>query len=258
MDKIGAAITNRKKAQLSPESARIDLARAARIAAAGALTASIAHEISQPLASIFANGYACQRWLAMEPPYLDEVREAVAQMVREADRASKVVARIRDLSSKTPLQQLLVDVNETILQALALAAGELRSHGVAVQTEFAPALPTVLGDPIQLQQVILNLVTNGMDAMSSISDRPPELFIRSARDPIGVLVQIRDSGMGFESRLSEQLFEPFFTTKPQGVGLGLSISRSIIEAHGGCVWASAGDSHGTVFQFTLPKAKGLS
>ncbi len=253
MDKIGAAITNRKKAQLSPESARIDLARAARIAAAGALTASIAHEISQPLTSILANGFASQRWLAMQPPRLDEVQEAVAQIVREADRASKVITRIRDLFGKKPLQLLIVDVNETILQVLTLAAGELRSQGVAVHTEFAPGLPTVLGDPIQLQQVILNLVTNGVDAMSSISDRPPELFIRSARDPLGVLVQVRDSGTGFESHLAENFFEPFFTTKPQGLGLGLSISRSIVEAHGGCLWASAEDSYGSVFQFTLPQ-----
>ena len=232
------------------------MARAGRIAAAGALTASIAHEISQPLASVLANGAASQRWLAMQPPCLDEVREALAQIVREADHASKVITRIRDLLGKKRLQHLLVDVNETVLQVLALAASELRSHGVAVHTEFAPSLPTVLGDPIQLQQVILNLVTNGVDAMSSISDRAPELFVRSARDPLGVLVQVRDSGTGFESHLAETLFEPFFTTKPQGLGLGLSISRSIIEAHGGFLWASAGDSYGSVFQFTLPKAKG--
>jgi C4-dicarboxylate-specific signal transduction histidine kinase len=255
MDKIVAAITHRKKTRLSPESARIDLARAARIAAAGALTTSIAHEISQPLASVLANGCASQRWLAMQPPCLDEVREAVEQIVREADRASKVVTRIRDLLGKKPLEPLLVDVNETILQVLALAADELRCRGVAVHTEFAPNLPTVLGDPIQLQQVILNLVTNGVDSMSSINDRPPELFIRSGRDPLGVLVQVRDSGAGFDAKLAETLFEPFFTTKPQGLGVGLSISRSIIEAHGGCLWASAGDSHGSVFQFTLPKIR---
>jgi C4-dicarboxylate-specific signal transduction histidine kinase len=256
MNKIGAPITNRRKARPSPESDRLDLARAVRIAAAGALTASIAHEVSQPLATVLANGFASQRWLAMKPPCLDEVREAVEQIVREADRASKVITRIRDLLGKKPLQPVIVDVNETVLQVLALAARELRRHGVAVHTEFAPSLPPVLGDPIQLQQVILNLVTNGVDAMSSISNRPPGLFIRSARDPMGVLVQVRDSGTGFESHLAEKLFEPFFTTKPQGLGLGLSISRSIIEAHGGSLWASAEDSYGSVFQFTLPEAKG--
>jgi signal transduction histidine kinase len=258
MVKSGIDIAAQKKAkQPSPESARIELARVARIAAARELTASIAHEISQPMASVMANGYASQRWLGMQPPHLDEAREAVAQLIRDADRACKVIVQIRDLFSKMPLQYLLVDINETILQALALAAGESRNRGIAVYTEFAPNLPAVLGDPVQLQQVMLNLITNGVDAMSTVSDRPRELSIRSTSDPTGVLIQVRDTGIGLESHLAEKLFEPFFTTKPQGFGLGLSISRSIIEAHGGCLWASAPDLHGVVFQFTLPKAKDL-
>lgn len=252
---IGTDISDQKKAGQSPESARIELARVARIAAVGELTATIAHEISQPLASVLANGFASQRWLAMQPPHLDEAREALAQIIHEADRACKVIARIRDLLTKKPLQHLPVDINETILQVLALAAGELRSRRVAVHTECAPDLPAVLGDPVQLHQVMLNLVTNGVDAMSSMSDRPRELLIRSAIDPLGVLIQVRDSGMGLEPSLSDKIFEPFFTTKPQGLGLGLSISRSIIEAHGGRLWATAGDFHGAVFQLTLPKAK---
>ncbi len=150
-----------------------------------------------------------------------------------------------------------MDINQIILQVLALTADELRLGGVTVQTAFAPDLPAVHGDSVQLQQVMLNLVTNGVDAMSGMTDRPRELSIRSAKDQLGVLVQVRDSGMGLDSGLAETLFEPFVTTKSQGVGLGLSISRSIIEAHGGSLWATAEELHGAVFHFTLPKAKGF-
>jgi C4-dicarboxylate-specific signal transduction histidine kinase len=255
MVEIGVDVIAQTKAkQQSPESARIELARVARIAAVGELTASIAHEISQPIASVLANGSASQRWLAMQPPHLDEVRDAVAQIIRDADRACKMIASIRDFLNKNPLQHLLLDINETILQALALAVGKPRNRGIVVHTDFSPDLPSVLGDPIQLQQVMLNLITNSIDAMSSVSDRSKELFIRSARDPTGVLIQVRDTGIGLESHLAEKIFEPFFTTKSQGFGLGLSISRSIVEAHGGCLWVTAADLHGVVFHFTLPGA----
>lgn len=233
------------------------MVRVARIAAAGELAASIAHEVSQPMASVVVNGYASQRWLSMEPPHLDEAREAVAQIIRDADRACRVIAGIRDLFGRMPFQHVPLDVNETILQSLIIAAGEPRTRGIAVHTEFAPNLPAVLGDSVQLQQVMLNLITNGVDAMSTVSDRQRELSIRSARDPTGVLIQVRDNGVGLKSRLAEKIFEPFFSTKSQGLGLGLSISRSIIEAHGGRLWATAGDLHGVMFQFTLPKAKDL-
>jgi C4-dicarboxylate-specific signal transduction histidine kinase len=253
MVEIGMSIISQKKAeQRSPEPARIELARVARIAAVGELTASIAHEMSQPIASVLANGSASQRWLAMQPPHLDEAREAVAQIIRDADRACKVIASIRDLLNKNPLQHLLLNINETILQALALAVGEPRNRGIVVHTEFSPDLPAVLGDPVQLQQVMLNLITNGIDAMSSDSDRSKELFIRSARDPAGILIQVRDTGIGLESHLAEKIFEPFFTTKSHGLGLGLSISRSIVEAHGGRLLVKANAPRGAVFQFTLP------
>src|ERR1700722_9749278 len=203
MVEIGVDVIAQTKAkQQSPESARIELARVARIAAVGELTASIAHEISQPIASVLANGSASQRWLAMQPPHLDEVRDAVAQIIRDADRACKMIASIRDFLNKNPLQHLLLDINETILQALALAVGKPRNRGIVVHTDFSPDLPSVLGDPIQLQQVMLNLITNSIDAMSSVSDRSKELFIRSARDPTGVLIQVRDTGIGLESHLA--------------------------------------------------------
>ena len=183
MVQIGIDMTAQKNpGQPSPESARTELAH---IAAAGELIASIAHEISQPITCILASGYASQHWLSMQPPHLDEAREAVAQIIREADRAREVIARTRDLSIKNPLQQLPPDVNETIPHASTLAPGGSRTHGIAVHTEFASDLPAVLGDPISLQQVMLNLITNGVDAMSSVSGRRRKLCLGSARDPTG-------------------------------------------------------------------------
>jgi PAS domain S-box-containing protein len=253
---IGIDMTEQKKAEQSLQAAKAELAHVARIATVGELTASIAHEITQPLACVLANGWASQRWLAMQPPELDEVREAVAETVREADRACKVIARIRDLLSKKSIQYLPVDVNQLILEVLALTTSELRAAGVSVQIEFGSDLPALLGDHVQLQQVMLNLVMNGIDAMSGITDRPRELSVKSARHPLGVVVQVHDSGIGLQSGMAEKIFEPFFTTRPQGLGLGLSISRSIIAAHGGRLSAAAGEVYGAVFQFTLPKTVG--
>jgi C4-dicarboxylate-specific signal transduction histidine kinase len=253
---IGTDMTEQKETEQSPQAAKAELARVARIATVGELTASIAHEVTQPLTSVLVNAYASQRWLAMQPPDLDEARDAVAETVREADRACKVIARIRDLLSKRPLQHLRVDIKQIVLEVLALTASELREAGVKVQTDLVSDLPTLHGDHVQLQQVMLNLVMNAIDAMSNITDRPRELSIKAATDPLGALVQVRDSGTGLESAMAENIFEPFFTTKPQGLGLGLSISRSIILAHGGRLWAEGGGVYGAVFQFTLPKIVG--
>jgi C4-dicarboxylate-specific signal transduction histidine kinase len=246
-------ITARGGMEASSESAGIALLRVARTNATTELTASVAHEISQPLTSILANGYASQRWLAMQPPQLDEAREALAQIVSEADRACKVIAGIRDLLGKKPLERLRVNINQIILQVLALSAGELKSCGVTVRTDFSPDLPPVLGDPVQLQQVMFNLVANSIDAMISARNRPKELSIRSVTDSFGLLIEFRDSGIGLQADSTEGIFEPFVTTKSQGLGLGLSISRSIIEAHGGRLWATAEEPHGAVFKLTLPK-----
>lgn len=248
-------VTARKRAEAALGEAQAELARVARIATMGELTASIAHEINQPLTAVVTNGSACLRWLAAEPPNVAEAREAAAETIREANRASEVIARIRALLNKHPPQLRPIDLNQIIREVLSLAANEVMRGNVAVQTDLASDLPPVLGDRVQLQQVILNLIMNGIDAMDTITDRPRELHIKSARKLGGVLVQIRDSGLGVDSDLVERIFEPFFTTKKQGIGMGLSISRSIIESHGGRLWAMPGLDHGTVFQFTVPIAE---
>ncbi len=253
---IGIDVTKQKEAEQSLQAARAELARVARIASVGELTASIAHEVTQPLASVLTNAYASQRWLAMQPPDLYEVRDAVAGTIREADRALEVIMRIRDFLSNKPLLHFRVDVKQIVLEVLTLTASELRDAGVTVQTDFVSDLPTLHGDRIQLQQVMLNLVMNGIDALSKITGWPRELSIKVATDPLGVLVQVRNSGMALESSMTETIFEPFFTTKPQGLGLGLSISRSIIAAHGGRLWAESAGLYGAVFQFTLPETVG--
>jgi PAS domain S-box-containing protein len=246
-------ISERKRAEQALQASQAQLARVSRIATVGTLTASIAHEVSQPLTAVVANGGAALRWLQGEKPNLDEAREAMSQTMAEANRASQVLARIRGLLQKSPPQIGQVDVNEVIREVLALIETELRTGHIAVQTELAQDLPAVLGDRIQLQQVMLNLVMNAVEAMATIDDRPRKLFIRSQRNAEGLLVEVQDSGKGIHSEQAGQLFEPFFTTKPQGIGMGLSISRSIVEAHRGSLWATA-CSCGAVFQFTLPEA----
>jgi C4-dicarboxylate-specific signal transduction histidine kinase len=244
-----------RESEPSLQAARAELEHVVFMAAVRIFMASIDHEISQPLTCLVANGYASQRWLSMQPPNLDEARRAVADMVRQADRARNGITRIRDLSRKTPLEHLLLDINQIIRHVLTLSVGELRGGGVTVLTELSSDLPPLRGDSVHLQQVVLSLVTNAINAMSGVIDRPRELSMKSAKDSVGVVVQVRDSGVGVRSSISETIFEPFFTTKPHALGLGLSISRSIIEAHGGRLWVTAGDFHGAVFQFTLPKVK---
>jgi C4-dicarboxylate-specific signal transduction histidine kinase len=251
---IAEDITERKRAEQALQESQAALARVTRIAAMGELTASIAHEINQPLAAVVANGSASLRWIAMQPPNLDEAREALTRVVGDANRASDVIARIRALLKKAPPPLERLDTNKEIREVLALTASDLLKGGVTVQTELAADIPTVLGDRVQLQQVILNLIMNGIDAMSMITDRPRDLLIKSARCPDGVLAQVQDSGSGLDPEDADSIFEPFFTTKPQGMGMGLSISRSIVEAHGGRLWATPGSLHGAIFQFTLPGA----
>jgi PAS domain S-box-containing protein len=254
MVSVARDTTERKRAEEALQESQAALARVTRIAAMGELTASIAHEINQPLAAVATNASASLHWLAARPPNLDEAREAVTRAIQEANRASGVIGRIRALLKNTPPQLERLDANKKIRDVLALAASELLKGGVTVQTELAPDVPAVLGDRVQRQQVILNLIMNGIDAMSGISDRPRELFIKSAMHPEGVLIQVQDSGKGLDPEHIDRIFEPFFTTKPQGIGMGLSISRSIIEAHGGRLWATPGSSHGAIFQFTWPRA----
>lgn len=230
-----------------------ELARVARVAIIGELTASIAHEINQPLAGIVANADACLAWLSTPQPNLDEAKKAAGNMILAATRASEVIARIRSLIIKAAPERLKLNINEVIEEAVSLARTETMNNNVSVVTELASDLPLVVGDRIQLQQVILNLAMNGIAAMSSIHDRPRRLLIRSQKqDADRVLVAVQDSGIGMSPDVMARLFEPFFTTKSQGIGMGLPISRSIIEEHGGRLWAESIFSQGSTFQFTLP------
>ena len=258
MVSVARDITERKRAEQALQESQAALARVTRIAALGELTASIAHEINQPLAAVTANASASLHWLAIQPCNLGEAREAMSRAIQEANRASGVIERLRALLQKAQPQLKPLDGNEVIREVLLLAEGELLRGGVTVKTELAPDVPAVLGDRVQVQQVMLNLILNAIDAMSVIADRRRQLFIRSAMHPDGALFQVQDSGKGLDPEQADRIFESFFTTKPQGIGMGLSISRSIIEAHGGRLWATSGASHGAVFQFTLPKAESVN
>jgi C4-dicarboxylate-specific signal transduction histidine kinase len=246
-------ITERKHAEEELQQAHAELTHVTRLTTLGELTASIAHEVNQPLTAVALNANACLRWLGGKAPNLKESQLALQRIIREAERASEVIGRIRTLAKKTPPRKERTDINDVLLEVIALARGELRRHRVALQTQLADGLPPVLADRIQLQQVILNLIINGIEAMSGISERPRELLIRSAKhEDGGVLVAVRDSGVGLDAGSVDHIFNPFYTTKPNGMGMGLAISRSIIEAHGGRLWATANMPSGTIFQFTLP------
>jgi signal transduction histidine kinase len=219
----------------------------------GELTASIAHEINQPLAALATDAGAGLRWLAQEPPGLDDARACLQRMIRNSHRAGDVIGRIRSLIKKSPPVNTSLDLNDVIYEVLSLIAPEARQHAVLVQAELADRLPPVRGDRVQLQQVILNLVMNGIDAMKDVAGRPRELWIRSYSQEVGtVLVAVEDTGIGLETESHERVFEAFYTTKAEGMGIGLSISRSIIAAHGGQLWPSANHEHGATFRFTLP------
>jgi PAS domain S-box-containing protein len=252
---IAEDITERKQAEQALQESQAALARVARIATMGELTASIAHEINQPLAAVATNASASLHWLAVQPPNLAEAREAMANAMKEANRASGVIARIRALLKKASPELRPVDMNEVIREVLALVRSELIRGGVTAKTKLATGLPAVLGDRVQLQQVVLNLIMNAIDAMITISDRPRTLLVKSAKDAEGVLIQVQDSGKGLDPENSDRMFESFFTTKPEGIGIGLSISSSIVEAHGGSLSAKPGASYGATFEFTLPRAE---
>jgi PAS domain S-box-containing protein len=237
--------------------ARAELAHMARLTALGELSASIAHEINQPLAAVVTDASASLRWLAGQAPNLDEVGHALSRIIKSGHRASEVIGRIRALAKKSPIQAERLDVNETILGVIALMRSELHRNHVLLRTELADDLPLGVADRIQLQQVILNLIMNAIEAM--VEGRPRQLVVASGHDRSEhVLVAVRDSGRGLDPEGARRLFEAFYTTKPEGMGMGLAISRSIIEAHGGRLWASANTPRGAVFQFTLPVEKDAS
>jgi signal transduction histidine kinase len=239
---------------LAREQAKTELARLSRIGTMTQLTASIAHEINQPITAVVTNVSAALRWQAMQPPNLDKAREAMVRGLEQANRVSEVIRGIRTLLKKAAPELQPIDINAVIQDAVALAGNELLTGAVTVQTELVADIPAVLGDRIQLQQVMLNLIMNAIDAMSMITDRQRELLIKSAKNPNGLLIQVQDSGKGLDVENVDRIFEPFFTTKPQGIGMGLWISRLIVEGYGGRLWANPRDPHGAVFQIILPKA----
>jgi PAS domain S-box-containing protein len=233
--------------------AQAELAHVTRVTMLGEMTASIAHEINQPLAAVVNAAAACRRWLDGGSPNLDEARCAVDWIVNEGNRASEVIRRVRALANKTDIEKVPLDVNDVIREAIALAQQELISHRVSLRMELAPALPMILGDRVQLQQVIINLVMNGIEAMQSVMDRPRELVVGSHQNETHrVRVTVTDSGVGISAENADRLFNAFFTTKSNGMGMGLSICRSIIEAHGGRMSTADNVGPGARFQFTLP------
>jgi PAS domain S-box-containing protein len=246
-------ITESKRSKDALAATRAELARVARVNRFGAMTASIAHEINQPLAAMVANANAAQRWLSNATPDLDEVRAALKRIGSDGHRAAELVQGIRAMFRNDGQKRVLVDLNQLVREVLALVHGDLLERRVSVYTELSADVPQVMADRVQLQQVIMNLVTNAMDAMGPLTDRQPILRVKSEiRGGDSVVVAVEDSGTGIDPEKMDRLFDTFFTTKPDGMGMGLSICRSIIEAHSGRVWASAGTPHGSVFRFELP------
>ena len=244
----------RSRAERALREAQAELAHVTRVLAMGELTASIAHEVNQPLAAIVANANAGFRWLANPTPNLEEARNAISRIVRDGNRASDVIRRIRALVKKGDTEKTLLDVNEVIQEVVSLTHSEIQKSGVVLKMNLAGGLPRIYGDRIQLQQVILNLVMNGIEAMNSVVDRPRDLLIRSSpHESDQLLVAVRDSGIGIDRENLDQIFNTFYTTKSQGMGMGLAISRSIVENHGGRLWAVPNDGPGATFQFTLLK-----
>jgi C4-dicarboxylate-specific signal transduction histidine kinase len=219
----------------------------------GELTASIAHEVNQPLAAIMASGDSCTAWLASEPPNLDKARAAAGRMIKAATQASEIVQRVRALFKKTPSAATSVDMNELIEETISFVHHEAQRKNVSLRADFGAGLPTVGGDRVQLEQVILNLMMNAIECMAGLDRQPKQILIRSALpNPGELLVSVADTGPGIDAEHANRLFAPFFTTKPQGIGMGLAICRSIIEAHGGRLWAENNESGGAVFHFILP------
>jgi PAS domain S-box-containing protein len=249
-------LTARKRAEEALHQAQAALAHVTRVTTMGELTASIAHEVNQPLAGVTTNANAGLRWLAREPPDLEEARACLQRIIRDGQRADEVIARMRAFARKAAPQTARLALNDVIAEVLALVDGELRRHGVALHTDLAADLPPVRADRVQLQQVLLNLLLNGIEAMRGVTERPRALVVRSRKDGAeGVLVAVQDAGTGIAPQDLERVFTPFYTTKPAGLGLGLAISRSIIEAHGGRLWATSNDGPGATFQFTLPAGR---
>jgi PAS domain S-box-containing protein len=255
LEYIGAVqdITKRRLAEMALGEVRSELAHVVRVASLGTLTASIAHEVNQPLSGILTNASTCLRMLAADPPNVEGARETARRTIRDGKRASDVIVRLRALFGKKRFAIESIDLNDATREVIALLLGELQRNRVRLQTELVEDLPLVMGDRVQLQQVILNLLRNASDAMSAIENRPRQLFVRTMRDRDDhICVTVQDAGVGFRSQDAGKLFEAFYTTKAGGMGIGLSVSRSIIESHRGRLWATANETHGASFSFSIP------
>jgi NO-binding membrane sensor protein with MHYT domain len=248
-----ASVAMRKRADEALRQTQADLAHIQRVTTMGELAASISHEVMQPLGAVVTNAQTALRWLGGQPPNLDEVRQALGRAVKDGRRAAEIIGRIRTLIKKEPLRKDALGVNEAIVEVIALTRGEVMKTNVSVQTQLAEGLPLIQGDRVQLQQVILNLIINAVEAMSGVSKESRELLIGTGKDASGgVLVAVQDSGPGLKPESCERLFDSFYTTKPGGMGMGLSICRSIVEAHGGRIWSTPNAGPGITVQFTLP------
>jgi len=248
-------VTERKRAEQALEAlrqAQADLAHVSRVTTMGELTASLAHEVNQPIAAASTNANTCLRWLAGDTPNIEEARAAAMRIMKDAKRAGEIISRVRQLFKKGTSQREFVDVNEIIREMVVLLRGETTRYNISVGTDLAADFPQVMADRVQLQQVLMNLMINGIEAIKDAGGTR-EIAIRSQRtENEEVVVSVTDSGVGLPSQQTEQIFNAFFTTKPHGTGMGLRISRSIIESHGGRLWAADSSPRGASFCFTLP------
>ncbi len=247
---VSLDINDRRELEDALRSTYRRLSATLQIATVAELSASIAHEINQPLASVVANAHACLTWLSSTPPNLTRARATVERIIRDGNAASEVIGRIRALFKQAPPAMVSADINKIVLEAIDLIVDEARASGTSVERDFAPDLSMVVVDRVQIQQTPINLAHNAIEAMEGVSDRPKILSFTSRYNGVDLLIQVPDNGCGIANSVS--IFEPFFTTKPNGMGMGLSICRSIVEAHGGRLWADANEGAGTTFSFTLP------
>lgn len=242
-----------ESAKIALHEARAQLEHVARVTTLGELAASIAHEVNQPLAAVVTSGNACLRWLATEPANIEKARQSVERMVNDANRASDIVERVRNLAKGAPALKGWFSVNDVIREVVSLTQNEIEQNDIRLDLQLADELPPVLGSRVGLQQVILNLILNAIEALHAVRDGDRELVISTAKDPVGRLhVAVRDTGVGLDAGKVDALFDAFYSTKHDGMGLGLTISRSIIEGHGGRLWAAANAPRGAIVQFSIP------